>query len=59
MGNLRDLQAKSPRPEHKAFKAYAPGYLQVDVKYLPQMADGEADQKTVRGQFSRRTRGAI
>ena len=32
-----------------AFKAYAPGYLHVDVKYLPQMADGEADQKTVRG----------
>ncbi len=39
MGNLRDLQAKSPRPKHKAFKAYEPGYLHVDVKYLPQMAD--------------------
>ena len=39
MGNLRDLQAQSPRPKHKAFKAYAPGYLHVDVKYLPQMAD--------------------
>ena len=49
MANLRDLQAKSSRPKHKAFKAYAPGYLHVDVKYLPQMADGEADQKTVRG----------
>ena len=49
VGNLRDLQAQSPRPKHKAFRAYAPGYLHVDVKYLPRMADGEADQKTVRG----------
>ena len=39
MANLRDLQAQSPRPKHKAFKAYEPGYLHVDVKYLPQMAD--------------------
>ena len=39
VGNLRDLQAQSPRPAHKAFKAYEPGYLHVDVKYLPQMAD--------------------
>ena len=42
VGNLRDLQAQSPRPKHKAFKAfkaYEPGYLHVDVKYLHQMAD--------------------
>ena len=39
VGNLRDLQAKDPRPKHKAFKACEPGYLHVDVKYLPQMAD--------------------
>ncbi len=39
MGNLRDLLEKSPRPNHKAFKAYESGYLHVDVKYLPQMAD--------------------
>ena len=39
VGNLRDLQAKDPRPKHQAFKAYEPGYLHVDVKYLPQMAD--------------------
>ena len=25
VGNLRDLLAQSPRPRHKAFKAYAPG----------------------------------
>jgi transposase InsO family protein len=39
VGNLRDLQAKAPRPKHKAFKACEPGYLHVDLKYLPQMAD--------------------
>ena len=39
VGNLRDLQAQSPRPAHKLFKAYEPGYLHVDVKYLPKMAD--------------------
>jgi len=39
MGNPRDLQAQSTRPKHKAFKACEPGYLHVDVKYLPQMAD--------------------
>ena len=39
VGNLRGLLAQSSRPKHKAFKAYAPGYLHVDVKYLPQMAD--------------------
>ena len=46
MGNLRDLQVQSPRPQHKAFKAYAPGYLHVDVKYLPQMAD-ESSRRTL------------
>ncbi len=44
VGNLRDLQAKDPRPKHKAFKAYEPGYLVVDVKYLPQMAADSSRQ---------------
>jgi transposase InsO family protein len=39
VGNLRDLQAKAARPKGSAFKAYEPGYIHVDVKYLPQMAD--------------------
>ena len=39
VGNLHDLQAKDPRPKNKALKAYEPGYLHVDVKYLPQMAE--------------------
>ena len=39
VGNLRDLLAQSPRPKHKAFNVYTPGYLHVVVKYLPQIAD--------------------
>src|SRR6056297_2343701 len=39
VGNLRDLRAKAPMPKHSAFKAYEPGYIHIDVKYLPQMAD--------------------
>jgi transposase-like protein len=39
LGNLRDLKARVAKPKHKLFKAYEPGYLHVDVKYLPQMAD--------------------
>jgi hypothetical protein len=48
VGNLRDLQARAARPKGSAFKAYEPGYIHVDVKSLPQMADGAADQKTLR-----------
>jgi len=39
VANLRALVAQTPRPTHKPFKEYEPGYLHVDVKYLPQMAD--------------------
>jgi transposase InsO family protein len=39
VGNLRALKPKAARPKHSAFKAYEPGYLHIDVKYLPQMAD--------------------
>ena len=35
VGNLRDLKDKAPRPKHSAFKAYEPGYIHIDVKYLP------------------------
>ena len=55
MGNLRDLQAKAPRPKHKAFKACDPGYLHVDVKYLPQMAD-ETSRRTLFVAIDRATR---
>jgi transposase InsO family protein len=41
VGNLRDLRSKPERSAHKPFRAYEPGYLHIDVKYLPQMADEE------------------
>jgi transposase InsO family protein len=39
VGNLRDLKVKTARPKHSGFKAYEPGYIHIDVKYLPQMED--------------------
>jgi len=39
VGNLNALKPATPREPHKRFKSYEPGYLHVDVKYLPQMAD--------------------
>lgn len=42
VGNLRDLLPVAEKVPHKAFKAYMPGYLHMDIKYLPQMADETA-----------------
>lgn len=42
VGNLRDLQVKQARPKHSAFKAYEPGYIHIDVKYL---VSGASDPK--------------
>ncbi len=39
MGNLNALKPATPREPHKGFKSYQPGYLHMDVEYLPQMAD--------------------
>jgi transposase-like protein len=39
VGNLRHLKAKAAKPKHSAFEAYEPGYVDIEVKYLPQMAD--------------------
>ena len=39
VGDLAMLKPASPRALHKPFKAYEPGFVHVDVKYLPQMAD--------------------
>ena len=39
VGNLHALKPAEPAQAHKAFKSYEPGYLHVDVKYLPQMQD--------------------
>ena len=39
VGNLQALKPKEPKPAHGTFKAYEPGYLHIDIKYLPQMSD--------------------
>jgi hypothetical protein len=41
VARLADLLPKedAPKAEVKGFKAYLPGFVHVDVKYLPQMAD--------------------
>ncbi len=38
-GNLNALKPRGPAMAHKTFKNYEPGYVHVDVKYLPQMQD--------------------
>ena len=35
VGNLRDLKVKEAKPKRSVFMAYKPGYLHIDVKYLP------------------------
>jgi transposase InsO family protein len=39
VGNLRKLLPTTEKAAPRAFKAYMPGYLHMDIKYLPQMAD--------------------
>ncbi|MBD3817182.1 MAG: IS481 family transposase, partial [Halothiobacillus sp.] len=39
VGNLNALKPKDPKSASKIFKAYEPGFVHIDVKYLPQMAD--------------------
>ena len=39
VGNLRDLKTKDEKPKHRGFEAYEPGYIQIDVKYLPRMVN--------------------
>jgi hypothetical protein len=39
LGNLRELKVKEAKPKHSCFKAYEPGYLHTDAKYLLQMAN--------------------
>lgn len=39
MGNLKALLPAEPKEPLKGFKAYEPGYVHVDVKYLPQIQD--------------------
>ena len=37
VSNLNALRPKVPAEPHKAFKSYEPGFLHVDVKYLPHL----------------------
>ena len=39
VGNLNALKPVTPQEPHKAFKSYEPGFVHMDVKYLPQMQD--------------------
>ena len=39
VGNVRTRQPVAEKAPHAAFKSYLPGYLHMDIKYLPQMAD--------------------
>ena len=39
VGNLNALKPSTPSAPHKAFKSYEPGYVHMDVKYLPQIQD--------------------
>ena len=40
VSNLNTLRPKTPAEPHKAFKTYEPGFLHVDVKYLPHLLGG-------------------
>lgn len=35
VGNLNALKPAPPQESHKAFKSYEPGFVHMDVKYLP------------------------
>ena len=39
VGNLNALKPTTHQEPHKAFKSYEPGFMHMDVKYLPQMQD--------------------
>ena len=40
--SLKELaKSENPEPEHKPFKDYEPGFIHVDIKYLPKMPDEE------------------
>ncbi|MFG5777751.1 IS481 family transposase [Comamonas sp. J-3] len=55
VGNLGELKPSQPAPVSKTFKAYEPGYLHVDLKYLPQM-QGESSRRYLFVAIDRATR---
>ena len=55
VGNLNALKPTTPQEPHKAFKSYEPGFMHMDVKYLPQMQD-EAKRRYLFVAIDRATR---
>lgn len=55
VGNLRALLPSTPKQAHKPFKDYEPGFVHVDVKYLPQMP-GEKKRRYLFVAIDRATR---
>lgn len=55
ISRLGDLVPKEEKPAHKAFKAYEPGFVHIDVKYLPQMP-GDCARKYLFVAIDRATR---
>jgi transposase InsO family protein len=61
VANLRELQAKAladageTKPPLKTFKDYEPGFLHMDIKYLPQMPD-ESERRYLFVAIDRATR---
>ncbi len=56
--SLKELRAReqaADRPKHKSFKDYEPGFVHVDLKYLPQMPD-EDQRKYLFAAIDRATR---
>ena len=39
VSKLSALKPSTPKVAHKPFKVYDPGFVHIDIKYLPQMAD--------------------
>ena len=52
---LRKREQEADRPNHKRFKDYEPGFVHVDLKYLPQMPD-EDQRKYLFAAIDRATR---
>ena len=55
VGNLRALLPQQPKEPAKGFKLYEPGYVHVDIKYLPQMP-GESQRRYLFVAIERATR---
>jgi transposase InsO family protein len=52
---LRQREQEALKPKHKRFKDYEPGFVHVDLKYLPQMPD-EDERKYLFAAIDRATR---